>query len=173
MNTFNIVLSFIILFLFIAFFTSLSSADIYGVLDEDGYLRFSSFNNKKYDTLIKEVSQESGVEFILIKAIIKAESDFDNMAISRKGARGLMQLMPDTAGAMGVDDPHNPNENIIAGVRYISQLLSRFNNDKTLALAAYNAGPEIVNAYKGVPPFLETRNFIRKVLRYYKEYGAK
>ena len=151
---------------------SSSSADIYGSLDDEGYLRFDSSKNTKYDRLITEMSKNFGVEPNLIKAVIKAESDFNDMAVSRKGAQGLMQLMPYTANAMEIDDPFSPEENIKAGTQYLSQLLNQYKNNKSLALAAYNAGPEVVKAYKGVPPFPETRTFIRRVLQYYKEFSA-
>jgi len=151
-------------------------ADIYGILDEDGYWRFSNFssdNIKKYDSLIQQASGRFGVEPSFIKAIIKAESDFNYKAISRKGAQGLMQLMPKTADAMKVNDPLSPKENIVGGTRYISLLLERFNDNKTLALAAYNAGPEMVESYQGVPPFQETKVFIQRVLNYYKKYSSR
>ena len=151
-------------------------ADIYGILDEDGYWRFSNFssdNIKKYDRLIQQASGRFGVEPSFIKAIIKAESDFDHKAISRKGAQGLMQLMPKTADAMKVNNPLSPAENIIGGTRYIRLLLERFNDNKTLALAAYNAGPEMVESYQGVPPFQETTVFIKRVLNYYNQYSSR
>jgi soluble lytic murein transglycosylase len=109
----------------------------------------------------------------LIKAVIKAESDFNKEAVSRKGAQGLMQLMPGTANAMKVQNPFNPEENIFGGTRYLSLMLERFKNNKRLALAAYNAGPEEVETHKGVPPFPETKSFIRKVLDYYKQYKSR
>jgi soluble lytic murein transglycosylase len=112
------------------------------------------------------------VEPSLIKAVIKAESDFDHRALSEKGAQGLMQLMPETAGDMKVEDPFNPEENIFGGSRYLSLMLERFGNDKRLALAAYNAGPERVEEFKGVPPFQETRSFVERVLYYYQQYRS-
>jgi soluble lytic murein transglycosylase-like protein len=89
------------------------------------------------------------------------------------GAQGLMQLMPQTADAMEVGDPFDPEENIFGGARYLSQLLKRFKNNKLLALAAYNAGPEAVETHKGVPPYSETRTFIKRVMAYYKSFRAK
>ena len=97
----------------------------------------------------------------------------DHRAVSRKGAQGLMQLMPDTADLMEVDDPFDPEENIFGGTRYLSLLLKRFRDDKTLALAAYNAGPEAVETHKGIPPFSETRTFVRRVLDYYRTYRTE
>ena len=106
----------------------------------------------------------------LIKAVIKAESDFDYQAVSGKGAQGLMQLMPETATDMEVRDPFNPEENILGGTRYLSLLLNRFDNNKSLALAAYNAGPENVENYQGIPPYPETQTFVKRVLNYYRKY---
>jgi soluble lytic murein transglycosylase len=130
---------------------------------------------RAYDPAIQRASRQHGVSAALVKAIIAAESGFDPGAVSRKGAQGLMQLMPGTADAMRVDDPFNPEENIFGGTRYLSLMLSRFKNDKRLALAAYNAGPEKVEDHRGVPPFAETKSFIDKVLQYYSQYrsGAK
>ncbi|MFZ7110884.1 MAG: lytic transglycosylase domain-containing protein [Desulfatiglandales bacterium] len=100
--------------------------------------------------------------------MIKAESDFDHRAVSKKGAQGLMQLMPQTATKMKVANPFNPEENIFGGTRYLSLLLERFNNDESLALAAYNAGPEKVKDYQGIPPYPETKSFVTKVLNFYE-----
>ena len=104
--------------------------------------------------------------------MIKAESDFDENAVSQKGAQGLMQLMPGTANDMDVDNPFNPEENIFGGTRYLGLMMKRFKKNIRLALAAYNAGPEKVEEYKGIPPFRETKNFINRVLKYYKQYSA-
>jgi soluble lytic murein transglycosylase-like protein len=157
------------------FFNSASplSAGIHGHLDADGYWRFNNSENilDKYDEIIKQVSERFNVDRSLVIAVIKAESDFNYRAVSRKGAKGLMQIMPDTADLMKLEEPFNPEKNIMAGTRYLSLMLERFNENKTLALAAYNAGPETVDAYRGVPPFPETRNFVRKVLNYYKHYS--
>jgi soluble lytic murein transglycosylase len=122
--------------------------------------------------MIKQAAGKFGVDASLVKAVIKAESDFDHKAVSRKGAQGLMQLMPQTAEKMKVRNPFDPKENIIGGTRYLSLMLDRFNNDKKLAVAAYNAGPENVEAYKGIPPFPETKSFVKKVLRYYKQFKS-
>jgi soluble lytic murein transglycosylase-like protein len=147
-------------------------ADMHGYLDEDGFWRFNNTGNnlKEYNKVIKQASEKFEVESALITAVIKAESNFDHKAVSRKGAKGLMQIMPDTASLMNLEEPFNARENIIAGVRYLSLLLDRFKDNKTLALAAYNAGPETIEAYSGVPPFPETKNFVRKVLYYYKQF---
>lgn len=123
-----------------------------------------------YDPYIRAVSKRHGVDFHLVKAVIKAESRFDCRAVSAKGAIGLMQMMPVTVDHMGVSDPFNPKENIEGGVRYLKRLLKIFDNDVKLALAAYNAGPTTVKRYGGVPPYKETRAYLKKVLRFYSEY---
>jgi soluble lytic murein transglycosylase-like protein len=159
----------------ITFFMTASPllADLHGYLDTEGNWRFEETGNNfgGYKKAIKQASKEFEVESALIAAVIKAESDFNHKAVSNKGAKGLMQIMPGTASIMDLDEPFSPKDNITAGVRYLSILLERFNNNKTLALAAYNAGPETVDAYGGVPPFRETKDFIRRVLYYYKRYA--
>ena len=123
-----------------------------------------------YDSYIQAVSKRHGVDFHLVKAVIKAESKFDHLAVSPKGAMGLMQIMPDTVDHMGVANPFNPEQNIDGGVRYLKWLLKVFDNDLNLALAAYNAGPNTVKRFKGVPPYAETRDYLRKVMQYYTDY---
>src|SRR5262245_28716580 len=109
-----------------------------------------------FDQLILESCQRYGVEFALVKAVIKAESAFDPLALSRAGARGLMQLMPDTAALHGVTDMHDPRDNIDGGVRHLRLLLDRFRENLTLTLAAYNAGPEAVSCFDVVHPYHES-----------------
>ena len=166
-----------------------SFADIYKYKDKNGKWHFTNIKSdsryklyikaarenpdafiKKYDSIISQASEKFSLEPSLVKAVIKAESGFDHKAVSSKGAQGLMQLMPDTADEMAVDDPYNPEQNIFGGAKYLSRLMERYNNDVKLVLAAYNAGPERVDKYKGVPPFKETRTFITRVMDYYKEY---
>ncbi len=119
---------------------------------------------RRYDHLIARHAERYGVRAELVRAIIKVESNFNPRALSRKGARGLMQLMPGTAAAFKVTDSFDPEQNIRGGVAYLSRLLNRYANDETLALAAYNAGPTAVARYGNrVPPYRETRNYIRKV----------
>jgi len=168
------------------------SADVYRYVDENGVWHFTNIKNdsrykiymrtvketpteyiEKYGNVIRQASKRFGIEPTLIMAVIKAESDFDHKAVSRKGAQGLMQLMPKTAAQMDVDNPFNPEENIFGGTQYLSVLLKRFNNNKRLALAAYNAGPEKVESYKGIPPYKETRVFVKRVLDYYRSYNRR
>jgi soluble lytic murein transglycosylase-like protein len=103
----------------------------------------------------------------LIRAVIAVESAGDTAAVSHRGAVGLMQLMPDTAGKMYVEDPVDPAQNIMGGTRYLRQLANDFGGDMVLVLAAYNAGPDAVRKYKGIPPYDETRLYVKKVLDYY------
>jgi len=116
------------------------------------------------------LAKKHGVDFALIKAMIRAESGFNPNAISKKGAKGLMQLMPQTAARMNVSNVFNPKENIEGGVRYFKYLLSLFNNDLRLSLAAYNAGENIVSQLGTIPPYRETVDYVRKVLSFYQTY---
>ncbi|MGE5841898.1 MAG: transglycosylase SLT domain-containing protein [Deltaproteobacteria bacterium] len=168
-------------------------ADIYRFKDERGVWHFSNIKSdprykiyirtydgskpvtqyiRDYDDIIQKASKRYGVDVSLIKAVIKAESDFNQHAVSSKGAQGLMQLMPGTADAMEVDNPFDAKDNIHGGTRYLSLMLERFNKDMRLALAAYNAGPERVAEYRGVPPFQETKTFIDRVLSYYSQFNS-
>ena len=167
-------------------------ADIYRYVDKNGVWHFTNIKTdrrytifirdtrktpaeyiKEYSGIIRQASKRFGIDVHFIRAIIKAESGFDHTATSSKGAQGLMQLMPGTANDMAVQDPFDPEENIFGGTRYFSLLLKRFNNDKVLALAAYNAGPEAVESYKGVPPFPETKAFVKRVMAHYETYNSK
>jgi hypothetical protein len=122
------------------------------------------------NTLIQPYAKQYGVRPELVKAVIKAESNFVTRAVSRKGAQGLMQLMPRTAQAMRVTDPFDPEQNIAGGTQYLGRLLGMFNGNERLAVAAYNAGPGRVKKYGGVPPFPETANYVTRVFRFVNVY---
>ncbi len=126
---------------------------------------------RDYDELILEVAAQHGVEPGLVKAVIAAESNFRPHAVSRVGAQGLMQLMPATAADLGVERPFGVVENIDGGVRYLRAMLDRF-GDVARALAAYNAGPGAVDRHRGIPPYPETRAYIKRVLEYHRRYQA-
>ncbi|HOW50620.1 MAG TPA: lytic transglycosylase domain-containing protein [bacterium] len=126
----------------------------------------------KYDDLIRKAAGQYGLDFHLIKCVIKAESQFDHDARSSKGAQGLMQLMPDTARVLGVKNADDPEQNIMGGARYLRDMLKKFKSTEK-ALAAYNAGPAAVIYYEGIPPFKETQGYITKIRRFYNEYTGK
>ena len=126
----------------------------------------------RFDPLILRASREYRMSPGLVKAVIHVESKFDPRAISRRGARGLMQLMPATAGELGVHDPFNPWQNIDGGTRYLQQMVERFDGDLRLGLAAYHAGPSRVVQYGGIPPYRTTRQYVDRVLKLYRRYHA-
>ncbi len=126
---------------------------------------------ESYNLEISNLSNRYGVDSNLVKAVIKAESNFNSRAISRAGAQGLMQLMPETARREKVSNPFNPIENLEGGIRHLKRLLDTF-RDTRLALAAYNAGENAVRKYNGIPPFSETRNYVPTVLSYYNLYNS-
>ena len=128
-------------------------------------------NSRAYSREIAEASALYGVPERLIWAVITVESGFDHRAVSRRGAQGLMQLMPETAAILGVRDPFDPRENIHAGTRHLRAMMTRFRSDLRLAVAAYNAGERPVVAYRGVPPYPETRQYVAQVLRLYRAPG--
>ncbi|MFW6081706.1 MAG: lytic transglycosylase domain-containing protein [Desulfosalsimonas sp.] len=127
----------------------------------------------RYEEIIREISRQTGVRPELVKAVIRVESAFNPTAVSPKGARGLMQLMPVQSRTYDISDPFDPRENIYAGTRYLEKLLKRYNGNLNLSLAAYNAGPEAVDYYSGIPPYRETRQYVQKVLLHYKNYRKK
>lgn len=167
-------------------------ADIYRYIDEDGVMHFtnaptsakyklfmrerqrfiSNLDNNKYDRIIAEAAKAQNLEAPLLKAVIKAESDFDPNAVSHKGAKGLMQIMPQNFPMLNVSNPYDPHQSINAGARYLREMMDRFNGKVALSLAAYNAGPGAVDRHNGIPPYQETENYIERVMRYYHRYKS-
>jgi len=125
-----------------------------------------------YDGYIQDASAKFNLDPALVKAVIHVESNFNPMAVSRKGARGLMQVMPKTAARYNEQDLFNPIANINVGTRHLSYLLARYAHNEKLALAAYNAGEESVDQYQGIPPFPETRLYVKRVMKYHEHYGS-
>jgi soluble lytic murein transglycosylase-like protein len=118
-----------------------------------------------YDAFIREASTRYGVDAILVRSVMQTESAFDALAVSRAGAVGLMQLMPDVAAELGVEDPFDPRQNVMGGVKYLRRLLDQYRGNVRLALASYNAGATSVAQYGGVPPFPETQNYVKQITR--------
>lgn len=131
--------------------------------------RYRNYDPRKVDKLIEVYSEMYGLDPDLVRAVVKAESNYKPDAVSSKGAQGLMQITPITQKELDLDLPFDPSSNLEAGIRYLRSLLDRFKNIR-LALAAYNAGPGNVEKYGGIPPFRETKNYVSKVLRYYQEF---
>jgi len=174
---------------------AVAPADIYKFVDKDGVVHFSNVpttsgkwvlvikeqrvqfnlgqNFEKYQPEIWKASQRYSVDYNLVKAVIKAESNFNPKAVSRAGAKGLMQLMPETASILQVNDSFHPEENIDGGVRYLRYLLNLYNDNLQLALAAYNAGEKAVFKYRGIPPYQETQTYVQRVLGYYQKYSRE
>ncbi len=124
------------------------------------------YTNETLESIFQKASETYGVSVNLLKAIAKAESGFNQYATSKSGAMGIMQLMPSTAAGLGVSDAYDAEQNIMGGANLISQLLTKYNGDVSLALAAYNAGSGNVDKYGGIPPFTETQNYVSKILGY-------
>ncbi|HZH83290.1 MAG TPA: transglycosylase SLT domain-containing protein [Phototrophicaceae bacterium] len=171
---------------------STAMADVYAFKDKNGVVTFTNVPNhagfrrvfrdagppassngvvdSDYDGYIQNASGRYNIDPDLIRAVIKAESDFKVSARSNKGAMGLMQLMPDTARLHNVNDAYNPGENVEGGARHLRMLLDRYQGDLELSLAAYNAGSAAVEKHRGIPPFPETKEYVRRVLRFYDSY---
>ncbi len=173
-----------------------STADIYRYIDRNGVVHFTNtptepgyvlymkekqenagggnttvvYDSDAYDAIIKSAGSIYGVDFFLIKAVIRAESGFDPQAVSKKGAKGLMQIMPENFQSLSIDDPFDPAQNILGGTCYLKKMMDRYDNNLTLALAAYNAGPTAVDKYRKIPPYEETQTYVRKVMTFYSEY---
>jgi soluble lytic murein transglycosylase-like protein len=124
---------------------------------------------RAYDGLIREAAGRYKLDEDLIRAVIRAESSFDPLQVSPAGAKGLMQIMPILAKELNVRDPFDPRQNIMAGAKYLRRLLDAHSGNVSLALASYNAGPSTVARYKGMPPFRETRNYVKKIKGYLAE----
>jgi soluble lytic murein transglycosylase-like protein len=168
------------------------AADVYVFKDQQGVLTFTNVPNHtgyrrvfrdtskpgtlasgySYDDLIRSASDRHSIDANLIRAVIKNESDFNSTARSNKGAMGLMQLMPETARLHNVLDAYDPVDNIEGGVRHLKLLLGRFRGDLELSLAAYNAGIKAVEKFGGIPPFAETKEYVRRVLQSYNGYRS-
>lgn len=175
-------------------FASAASATIYTFVDERGVVhmtnvptdsryqpgsRFNLRSSKKraprgsIEEYIREAANRYNVDPLLVRAVIKVESDFDHRAVSNKGAIGLMQLMPETANDLRVDDPFDPRANIMGGTCYLGKMISRFDGNLSLGLAAYNAGPSRVTmARNRVPRLPETMRYVQKVMHHYQRYQA-
>lgn len=124
-------------------------------------------SNSQILDMVNTVARKHGVDEKLVQALIKQESGFNPKAKSKVGAMGLMQLMPATAKSLGVKDPYNPQQNVEGGVKYLKSMLNKYNGNVILALAAYNAGPNAVDKYDGVPPYKETQNYVKSILANY------
>jgi cell wall-associated NlpC family hydrolase len=127
----------------------------------------------QYDALIQQAARDQGVDPALLKGLVQAESGFNNGSVSKVGAQGLTQLMPDTARGLGVTNPFDPLQNLEGGARFLSGALKRFGGNEQLALAAYNAGPGAVTRYGGIPPYAETQAYVPRVLGYAAQYRAE
>ncbi|PKN19146.1 MAG: lytic transglycosylase [Deltaproteobacteria bacterium HGW-Deltaproteobacteria-6] len=154
--------------------TNVPSGSNYRVLIRERSLRSSLLpDSGPLQELVNRTAGKYGIDSDLVYAVIKTESNFNAKAVSRKGAKGLMQLMPGTAASLGVMDCFHPGDNIDGGIRYLSYLINLYAGDLSLALAAYNAGEGAVAKYGGIPPYAETKSYVRLVLANYERYRRK
>ena len=189
-----LIASLIVVLTFAAALPRGAAADFYKFVDKDGRVHYTdvpksdkfkwvmkergskgipyTYSFSSIDSLVRMHSKKWNLDPALVKAVIRAESNFKSRAVSSAGAKGLMQLMPATAKQLGVENVYDPSENIGGGVRYLNQMLKKFDGDERLALAAYNAGVDAVLKYGGVPPYKETRIYVSRVLKFRKAYLA-
>ncbi len=150
----------------------LAAQDLLAIEPEDFFLALPAASLKvPFAEIIRAAAQKHGVDQEIIASVIAVESNFNPHAVSPKLARGLMQLLPETAARFAVADVFDPAQNIDAGTHYLKELLARYNQDLGLALAAYNAGPDRVEQYRGLPPFFETRAYVRRVTQKLREHN--
>ncbi|RJQ65450.1 MAG: lytic transglycosylase domain-containing protein [Desulfobacteraceae bacterium] len=183
----------VIVFVALTFFViPCLQADIYVYIDSEGVFHFTNtptssdykiylrersllprawYNIEDYDDVISEAARQNGLSFPLLKALIHVESYFNPRAVSKKGAMGLMQIMPENMELLNISNPFDPWENIMGGARYLKAMLDRFDHRLPLALAAYNAGPTAVERYKDIPPFKETQSYVEKVMKFFHFYN--
>lgn len=140
-----------------------TSTDDFRVATDVTGVQTNETDPSRFDAIIEEASALYGVNSALVKAVIQAESRFNPLAVSPVGAKGLMQLMPVIAKEYGALDPLDAKQNVFAGVKYLSNLLDRYNGNVSMALAGYNAGPTAVKRFRGIPPYRETRGYVRKI----------
>ncbi len=182
------VLIFVMLTIFV---TPRAQADIYLYVDRHGVLHFTNtptsskykvymtekpryrkslYNIAHYDDVIEEAAKRNDLSTPLLKALIHVESYFNPKAVSKKGALGLMQIMPENLALLNINDPFDPWENVMGGARYLKSMLERFSGQLDLALAAYNAGPTAVEKYNDIPPYPETQKYVQKVMKAFRIY---
>lgn len=192
---FLMILLMLLLMILLMMRVSPAQADIYKYKDKNGVIHFTNtrptakkkfevyikerrpkksrfFSTTKYDKIITKAAKRHGVLFSLIKSVIAVESGFNPRAVSKKGARGLMQIMPGNYRALAISNPFDPYQNIMGGADYLKRMIKRFDGQLKLVLAAYNAGPEAVDRYKGIPPFQETQEYVKRVFHALRMYQS-